>query len=66
MEDITDADYPHAKRISKDFEIKYLGEYHDFYVQSDTLLLADVSDNFRNMCLKYMNLILQNVFQLLN
>ena len=52
MEDITDADYPHAKRISKDFEIKYLGEYHDFYVQSDTLLLADVSDNFRNMCLK--------------
>ena len=52
MKDITDADYPHAKRISKDFEIKYSGEYHDFYVQSDMLLLADVSDNFRNMCLK--------------
>ena len=29
MEDITDADYAHTKRASKDFEIKYLGEYHD-------------------------------------
>ena len=32
MEDITDADYAHAKR---DFKIKSLGEYHDFHVQSD-------------------------------
>ena len=31
---------------------KTLGEYQDFYVQSDTLLLADVFENFRNMCLK--------------
>ena len=52
MEDITDADYAHAKRVCKDFEIKNLGEYHDLYVQSDTLLLADVFENFRNMCLK--------------
>ena len=52
MEDITDADYAHAKRVCKDFETKNLGEYHDFYVQSDTLLLADVFENFRNMCLK--------------
>ena len=52
MEDITDADYAHAKRVCKDFEIKNLGEYHDFYVQIDTLLLADVFENFRNMCLK--------------
>ena len=36
MEDITDAEYPHAKRISKDFEIKESGEYQEFYVQSDT------------------------------
>ena len=50
MEDI-DADYAHAKRVCKDFEIKNLGEYHDLYVQSDTLLLADVSENFRNMCI---------------
>ena len=52
MEDITDADYTHAKRISKDFKIKNLGEYHDLYVQSDTLLLADAFEHFRNMCLE--------------
>ena len=53
MEDIiTDADYEHAKKFCKDFEIKNLGEYHAMYVQSDTLLLADVFENFRNMCLE--------------
>ena len=51
MENITDADYAHAKRVCKDFEIGNLGEYHDLYVQSDTLLLADVFENFRNMCI---------------
>ena len=40
MEDITDADYVHAKRVCKDFEITNLGEYHELYVQSDTLLLV--------------------------
>ena len=42
----------HAKRVCKDFEIKNLREYHDLNVQSDTLLLADVFQNFPNMCLK--------------
>ena len=46
MEDITDADYTHTKRVSKDFEIKNLGKYHNLYVQSDTLFLADVFKNF--------------------
>ena len=66
MEDITDADYAHAKRVSKDFKIKNLGEYHDLYVQSNILLLADVFDNFRNMRLEKYELFLQNVFQLLD
>ena len=48
MEDITDADYMDTKRV-EDFKIKNLGEYHDLYVQSDTLLLAHVFENFRNM-----------------
>ena len=52
MEDITNADYVHTKRICKDFQIKNPGEYHDFDVQSDTLLLADVFENFRIMCIK--------------
>ena len=52
IEDITDADYVYAKRVCKAFEIKNLGEYPDLYVQSDTLLLADVFENFRNTCLK--------------
>ena len=50
MEDITDADYVHGKRVCKDFEIKNSGEYHDLYLKSDTLLLADVFENFRKMC----------------
>ena len=51
MEGITDADYVHAKEVSKDFEIKNVGEYHDLYVQIDTVLLAGVFENFRNKCL---------------
>ena len=52
MEDITDADYLHAKRFCKDFEIKHFGEYHDLHAQRDTLLLAVVFENFKNMCLE--------------
>ena len=62
--DITDADYARAKRVSEDFEIKNLGEYHDLFVQSDTLLLADVFENFRKRVLIYTDLILQNFLQL--
>ena len=52
MEDITDVDYKHAKIVFKNLINKTLGDYHDLYVQSDTLLLADVFENFRNMCIK--------------
>ena len=50
MKDITGADYCHAKRVWKDFEIKHLDEYHDLFFQSDTLLLADIFENFQNKC----------------
>ena len=62
MEDITDADYAHAKRICKDFKVKHLGEYHDLYVQCNTLMLADVLKTLEICVLKYTNLILQNFF----
>ena len=52
MENITDADYVHTERVSRDFEIKKLGEYHDLYGKTHTLLLADYLKNFRNMSLK--------------
>ena len=52
MEDITDADYEQAERVCKDFEIKNLGENLNFFVQSNKLLLADLTENFRNTCLK--------------
>ena len=45
MKDIIDAGYMHAKRVCKDFEIKHFGDYHDLYLKSDTLLLADVFKN---------------------
>ena len=52
MENIEDIDYRHGNNVFKRFKLKNLGEYHDLYVQSDTLLLADVFENFRNTCLK--------------
>ena len=50
MEDITDAEYTHTKRVCKDFEIYNIAQYHEVFVQSETLLLADVFENFRNFC----------------
>ena len=62
MRDIADADYMHAKRICKDFEIKDLGEYQDLYLKSDTFLLADVFKNFRKKCLEIYQLNSSNFF----
>ena len=42
----------HLKSVCKDFERKNLRKYHDLYVQSNTILLADVFENLRNMRLK--------------
>ena len=52
MENIDDIDCRHGNNVFKRFKLKNLEEYHDLYVQSDTLLLADVFENFRNTCLK--------------
>ena len=51
-EHITDEDYEHAQKVCDTFKIKNLGEYHDLYVQSDTALLADVFENFRDKCIE--------------
>ena len=52
MENIDDIDYKHGNNVFKRFKLNNLGEYHDLYVQSDTLLLAAVFENFRNKCLE--------------
>ena len=52
MENIEDIDYRHGNNVFKRFKLKNLGEYHDLYVNSDTLLLADVFENIRKTCLK--------------
>ena len=51
-EHITDEDYAHAQKVWDTFKIKNLGEYHDLYVQSDTALLADVFEKFRDKCIE--------------
>ena len=52
MKNIDDIDYRHGNNVFKRFKLKNVGEYHNLYVQSDTLLLADVFENFRNTCIK--------------
>ena len=52
MGNIDDIDYRHGNNMFKKFKLKNLGEYHDLYMQSNTLLLADVFENFRNICIK--------------
>ena len=52
VENIDDIDYRHGNNVFKRFKLENLGDYHDLYVQSDTLLLADVFENFRDMCVK--------------
>ena len=53
---ITDDEYDHAKKVWKTFKIKTMGEYHDLYLGSDVLLLADVFESFRKTCLQYYKL----------
>ena len=58
MANIDVIDYRHGNNVFKRFKLKNLGEYHDLYVQSNTLLLADVFENLEICVLKCMNLIL--------
>ena len=51
MSGVSDQDYDHACKVWRDFEIKNLGEYHNLYLCTDVILLANVFEAFRKVCL---------------
>ena len=55
-EHISDEDYEHAQNVWKTLGCKTMGDYHDYYLASDVVLLSDVFENFRKTCLEYYKL----------
>ena len=56
QEKISDEDFEHAQKVWKEFELKNMGDFHDLYLKTDVLLLADVIENFRKLCEKHYEL----------
>ena len=51
MSGVSDQDYEHACKVWRDFGIRNLGEYHDLYLRTDVILLVNVFESFRKVCL---------------
>ena len=63
---IEDDEYESAQKIWEHFGIRNLGQYHDLYLRTDVLLLTDVFENFRDLCLEYYGLDPAHYFTLPN
>ena len=55
-EGIPDGDYRHAQTVWKEFNIESMKDYHNLYNLSDVKLLADIFENFRNICMSHYRL----------
>ena len=55
-EGISDENYAHARKVWEKFEMKNLEDYHNLFNRVDVLLLADVFENFRDICIRNYNL----------
>ena len=56
MSSISKEDYQHAQRVWEEFGIRDLGDYHDLYLRTDVVLLANVYEAFRDTCLRHYKL----------
>ena len=52
MSGVSDGDYEHTCRVWREFGIRNMGEYHDLYLRTDVVLLANVFESFRRVCLE--------------
>ena len=49
---VSDEDYAHAQNVWDNFKMRSMRDYHDLYLKTDTILLADLFENFRDVCIK--------------
>ena len=62
ISDISECDYEHAQKVWRAFSLKNLGEYHDLYLKTDVILLANMFEAFRDTCLEYYQLDLAHFY----
>ena len=56
MPNVSKVDYEHAQRVWQEFRFRNLGEYHDLYLRTDTILLTNMFEVFRDTCLEHYSL----------